>query len=74
MSYPQSVSCSAFDELVVADRGNKRVVVFSDSGDMVMAMGDSRFRGATLFGTTVFAPQYFAPRGDDSYATCVVFD
>jgi hypothetical protein len=55
LHYPSGVACSAFDELVVADRFNKRVVVFSASGEMVMTMGRGDFSGVAVCGSTIFA-------------------
>jgi hypothetical protein len=46
LSGPTGVACSAFDELVVADYNNKRVVVFSASH----AMGDGDFSGVAIHG------------------------
>jgi hypothetical protein len=39
LTRPEGVACSAFDELIVADTGNHRVVVFSDVGDLLMTFG-----------------------------------
>jgi DNA-binding beta-propeller fold protein YncE len=52
---PQGVACSAFDELVVADPGNRRVIVFSDVGELLMSFGDANFAGVAVHGSTVFA-------------------
>jgi DNA-binding beta-propeller fold protein YncE len=52
---PQGVACSAFDELVVADTFNRRVVVFSDVGEVLMTCGDAGFAGVAVHGTTVLA-------------------
>ncbi len=52
---PTGVSCSAFDELVVADWGNKCVVVFSTSGDVLVTMGRGDFRSVAIHGGTVFS-------------------
>ena len=63
---PNGVACSAFDELVVADDGNMRVVVFSVSGEMLTAMAGDRFTGVAMHGGTIFAQTC----DDDK---CVVF-
>ncbi len=64
---PLDVACSAFDQLVVADTGNARVVLFSASGEVVMALGHDRlFTGVAVHGT-VFAKV----GGPDS--ACAVF-
>jgi hypothetical protein len=54
---PVGVACcaSAFDELVVADTGNRRVAVLSDVGDLLMSFGDRDFRAVAVRGGTVFA-------------------
>jgi DNA-binding beta-propeller fold protein YncE len=54
---PNGIACSAFDELVVADTGNRRVVVFSDVGELLMSFGDGDFRGVVVHGSTVFAQE-----------------
>jgi hypothetical protein len=66
LRFPEGVACSAFDELVVADTGNRRVVVFSASGELAMAMGDGCFRGVALHDSTIFAT-------DTTACKCVVF-
>jgi DNA-binding beta-propeller fold protein YncE len=54
LKQPYGVACSAVDELVVADRGNDRVVVFSASGEPLKTMpGD--FTGVAIHGGTIFA-------------------
>jgi hypothetical protein len=52
---PQSVTCSAFDELVVGDTGNRRVCVFSGVGEVLMRFGDHLFRGVTIHDGALFA-------------------
>jgi DNA-binding beta-propeller fold protein YncE len=64
--YPRGIACSAFDELVVADTDNRRIVVFSASGDILKTMGEDDFRGVVLHGGTVFAQ-------DTDGQKCVVF-
>jgi hypothetical protein len=54
---PECVACSAFDELVVADRGNHRIVVFSDVGELLMSFGDGDFSGVVVHGGAVFAQE-----------------
>jgi hypothetical protein len=56
---PEGVACSAFDELVVGDGGNRRVVVFNDVGEPLMAFGDGDFTGVAISGSTVFAQAYY---------------
>jgi hypothetical protein len=64
---PQGIAASAFDELVVADGDNKRLRVFSSSGDLLATVGDGRFTGVALHGGRVFAV-------DESAATVSVFE
>ncbi len=65
LSFPQGVACSAFDEIVVADNGNERVVVFSASGEMLKTMGRGPFTGVAIHGSTIFAQDY--------YSKCILF-
>jgi DNA-binding beta-propeller fold protein YncE len=58
LEHPRGVACSSFDELVVADTGNGRVVVFSDVGDLLMSFGDGYFTGVAIHGSTVFAQDH----------------
>jgi hypothetical protein len=51
---PHGVACSAFDELVVADCYNKRVIVFT-VGDWLKTMGCGDFTGVAIHGGTIFA-------------------
>ncbi len=62
---PYGVACSAFDELVVADTNNGRVVVFSASGKL-KTMGDGPFTGVALHGGTIFAE-------DCANSKCILF-
>ncbi len=55
---PMGVACSACDEIVVADYGNRCVVVFSASGEMLHTMGDGTFSGVAMHGGTIFAQTY----------------
>jgi hypothetical protein len=66
---PSGVACSAFDELVVGDRGNNCVVVFSASGEMLRKMGDGTFTGVAMHGGTIFAQTCDDAVSDE----CVVF-
>jgi DNA-binding beta-propeller fold protein YncE len=59
LTRPEGVACSSFDELVVADTGNDRVVVFSDVGELLMTFGGSYFTGVAVHGSTVFAQAYY---------------
>ncbi len=64
---PSGVACSAFDELVVADRGNKRVVVLSAaSGELLKTMGRGDYGGVSIHGGTIFAQDY-------TNARCILF-
>jgi hypothetical protein len=54
LQYPCGVACSAGDELVVADNGSRRVVVFSVSGDVAMTFGDD-FTCVAMHGGTIVA-------------------
>jgi DNA-binding beta-propeller fold protein YncE len=58
LNRPEGVACSAFDELVVADPGKRRVVVFSDVGELLMSFGDGAFAGVAIHGSTVFTQAY----------------
>jgi hypothetical protein len=55
LSHPEGVAASAFDELVVADYGNRRLCVFSSTGDLLATVGDGGFTGVAVHGSTVFA-------------------
>jgi hypothetical protein len=59
LSRPEGVACSAFDELVVADYGDSRVVVFSASGAVARTMGNRRFSGVTMHRGAVFAHDHY---------------
>jgi hypothetical protein len=54
LNCPESVAVSAFDELVVADLGNRCLRVFSSSGDVLASVGDC-FSGVAVHGSSVFA-------------------
>jgi DNA-binding beta-propeller fold protein YncE len=66
LSYPRGVACSAFDELVVADDGNRRVVAFTAGSDTLKTMGIDFFCGIALNGGAVFAQDF-------DFRRCVVF-
>jgi hypothetical protein len=51
---PQSVASSVYDELVVADTGNRCVRVFNDMGHLAMTFGDANVTGVALYRSTVF--------------------
>ncbi len=55
LSDPHGVAVSAFDELVVADTGNRCLRVFSGTGDLLATVGDGHFTGVAVHGGTVFA-------------------
>jgi DNA-binding beta-propeller fold protein YncE len=63
---PTGVACSAYDELVVADSSNDRVVVFSASGGTLKTMGGVGFTGVAVHGGTIFAQTFRENK-------CVVF-
>ncbi len=63
---PFGVACSPFDELVVADYGNRRVAVFSAAGELAMTIGDGGFMGVAVHGSNVFAHEHDSQQ-------CVVF-
>jgi tripartite motif-containing protein 2/3 len=69
LRFPAGVACSAFDELVVADRGNTRVVLFSSSGDVLATLGSAPFSGVVLSGGLIFAQDSTSGRD-----RCVVFE
>jgi hypothetical protein len=66
LKYPHGAACSAFDELVVADSGHQRLVMFNASGDVVKTMGAGLFSGVAMHGGTVFA--------HDIVRGCAVFE
>ncbi len=55
---------SAFDELVIADKG--RVVVFSASGETLQTMARGHFTGVAIHGGTIFAQ-------DCANSKCILF-
>jgi hypothetical protein len=61
---PTGVACSVFDELVVADTRNNRVVVFSASGELLKTLECERVTGVAINRDTIFA------HGNEK---CVVF-
>jgi DNA-binding beta-propeller fold protein YncE len=63
---PQGVACSAFNELVVADSGLRRVVLFNASGVVAMTMGRGEFNSVVVHGSAIVA------RDSDS-DKCIVF-
>jgi hypothetical protein len=67
LKYPNGVACS-FAELVAADCGNGRVVVFSGSGVLLHTMGAGAdgFTGVAIHGCTIFAQDFTNSR-------CIVF-
>jgi DNA-binding beta-propeller fold protein YncE len=73
---PHGVACSAFDELVVADRAEKRVVVFGPGGGVFKTMGyDAHFLGIAIHGATVFAQDRGGGMRDrGGVSKCVVFE
>jgi hypothetical protein len=62
--YPRGVACSSFDELVVADTGNGRVVVLSDVGDVLTTFSARGANGVCLFGSALWVSRL---------AACTVF-
>jgi DNA-binding beta-propeller fold protein YncE len=64
---PQGVACSTDDDLVVADASNKRVVVFSASGEPLKTIGDRKYSAVAVHGGTVFAQ-------DSDAQQCVVLE
>ncbi len=63
LMWPRGVAVSAFDDLVVADAGNRRVVVFSSSGEPLKTMGEGRFTGVLVHGGTIIANEHRANAG-----------
>jgi DNA-binding beta-propeller fold protein YncE len=60
---PQSIACTAFDELVVADSGSRHVAVFSASGGLIATSPvDGVCVGVAVHGSKVFALPYDKPR------------
>jgi hypothetical protein len=66
LTHPHTVAASPYDELVVADTGNDRAVVFSSEGDVVVTMGRGDFSGVAVHGGVIFA-------ADVNHRKCVVF-
>jgi tripartite motif-containing protein 71 len=66
LKYPFGVACSAFDELVVADSGNKCIKLFSGTGELLKTFGDGSFTGVAIHGGTVYAQDYAGEK-------CVLF-
>ncbi len=67
LDHPLGVACSAFDELVVTDYRNYRIVVFSASGELLKTMdGEFSYSSVAIHGGTVFAQD-----GTDS---CILFN
>jgi DNA-binding beta-propeller fold protein YncE len=64
---PHGVACSAYGELVVADTGNRRAVVFCPRGQPSKAMGGGEFTGVAVRSGTIFAQDCRSER-------CVVFE
>jgi hypothetical protein len=67
LRHPTGVACSAFDELVVADHGNTRVVVFSASGDVAKVLDTGDVTGVAVHVDAVLAQHY-------SRQQCVVYE
>jgi DNA-binding beta-propeller fold protein YncE len=65
---PLGVACSAYDELVVADRCHRCVRVFSDVGELLVTFGEGDFTGVAVHERTaaVYAQDCVGQR-------CVVF-
>jgi DNA-binding beta-propeller fold protein YncE len=63
---PQGVAASAFDELVVADAGNRCLRVFSSDGDLLATVCEGCFTAVAVHGSSVFAV-------DEDAATVFVF-
>jgi DNA-binding beta-propeller fold protein YncE len=64
---PKGVACSVDGELVVADAGNRRVVVFRDDGSVVKTCGSGVYAGVAVVGGSLFAQDLDAE-------ACVVFE
>jgi DNA-binding beta-propeller fold protein YncE len=72
---PDGVACSACDELVVADAGNGRVVLFDGSGEHAanMTIGRRKFFGVAIHGAAIFArARCYTVRGG-SGTVCTIF-
>jgi sugar lactone lactonase YvrE len=52
---PEGVACSAWDELVIADTWNERVLVLSDVGDVRLVFGSCDFKSVAVHGDAVLA-------------------
>ncbi len=58
--HPAGVAASAFDELVVADAGNRCLRVFSSTGDLLASVGDLDFTCVAVHSSTVFAMRSYS--------------
>jgi hypothetical protein len=67
LNSPHGVACSTFDELVVADTTNRRVVVFSRGGEVLTTTPCGSVQGIAMHGGAIFAQDY----GDER---CVVIE
>jgi hypothetical protein len=54
---PVGVACSACDELVITDTGNKRVLVLNDVGEVWLTFGSCEFSSVAVHGDAVFAQE-----------------
>jgi hypothetical protein len=64
------VAASAFDELVVADYGTRRLRVFSSTGDLLATVGVGC--GFTLAGVVVHGSTVLAADGHESVVSAFV--
>jgi hypothetical protein len=55
LSYPSSVACTDYDELVVVDGGNLRLLLFDAMGEMLLSFGSGVFNAVTIRDGSIFA-------------------
>ena len=67
LKFPTGAACSPCDELVVSDRDNYCMRLFSDTGDLLLTFGSGMFTCVTLLGSAVVAH-------DHDNQKCVVFN
>jgi hypothetical protein len=54
LHHPSSVACTDYDELVVVDAGNLRLVLFNAMGEMLVSFGSGVFNAVTIRDGSIF--------------------